>query len=509
MLLNTVVDTSTAVAATRSRKTKIDALATLLRACGPEEVAVVVCLLTGEPRQGRIGVGWSTLATARDRDEPSTGEPEVTVAELDATLDRIAATSGPGSATARQAILGALFARTTGPEADFVVRLLTGELRQGALAGLMADAVARAAEVPAETVRRAAMLGGDLADTARRARAGGAAALAEVRLEVLRPVQPMLAATAASVGDALDATGAASVEWKLDGARIQVHRAGDDVRVFTRNLNDVTARLPEVVEVARSFAARDFVLDGEAIALADDALPRRFQDTMSRFGRDDATTHTHTLTLAPYFFDVLHLDGDDLLDRPLAHRSAALTALTGEWRVPAVETDDASVAAAFLADALATGHEGVMVKALDSLYDAGRRGASWRKVKPVRTLDLVVLAAEWGHGRRRGWLSNLHLGARDPESGDFVMVGKTFKGLTDELLTWQTAKLRELETRTDAYTVYVRPELVVEIALDGVQVSTRYPGGVALRFARVRAYRADKSPDDADTIAAVRALLAP
>jgi DNA ligase-1 len=506
VLLTGVVDTSTAVGATRSRKTKVDALSTLLRACTPAEVTVVVCLLTGEPRQGRIGVGWSTLSTARS-EVTTAGVPSVTVAELDATLDRIAATTGAGSAAARQAILGALFARMTAPEADFVVRLLTGELRQGALAGLMADAIARAAAVPLDAVRRAAMLGGDLADTARRALAGGAAALAEVRLQVLRPVQPMLAATATSVAGALTDTGAASVEWKLDGARIQVHRLGNDVRVFTRNLNDVTERVPEVVDVARSFAARSFVLDGEAIGLADDALPRRFQDTMSRFGRDDAASHD--LTLAPFFFDVLHLDGDDLLDRPLAERSAILTALTSAWRVPAVETDDAAVGEAFLADALATGHEGVMVKALDSLYEAGRRGASWRKVKPVRTLDLVVLAAEWGHGRRRGWLSNLHLGARDPESGEFVMVGKTFKGLTDELLTWQTAQLQEIVARRDDYTVYVRPELVVEIALDGAQVSTRYPGGVALRFARVRGYRPDKSPQDADTIDAVRALLAP
>jgi DNA ligase 1 len=505
VLLTAVVDTSRAVGATRSRKTKVDALAELLRSCTPPEVAIVVCLRTGEPRQGRIGVGWSTLSSARGGVGPA-DDPAVTVAELDGALDRIAATTGPGSATARRAILGALFARNTAAEADFVVRLLTGELRQGALAGLMADAIARAAAVPIETVRRAAMLGGDLADTARRALAGGEPALAEVRLEVLRPVQPMLASTATSVVDALTATGRASVEWKLDGARIQVHLDGDEVRVFTRNLNDVTARLPEVVDVARSFAAHSFVLDGEAIGLADDALPRRFQDTMSRFGRDDATGHA--LTLAPFFFDVLHLDGDDLLDRPLAERSAILTELTGAWRVPAVETDDASVAEAFLAEALATGHEGVMVKALDSSYEAGRRGASWRKVKPVRTLDLVVLAAEWGHGRRRGWLSNLHLGARDPESGELVMVGKTFKGLTDELLTWQTAKLQEIASHRDDYTVYVRPELVVEIALDGVQVSTRYAGGVALRFARVRAYRPDKSADDADTIDAVRAVLA-
>ena len=508
MLLTVVVETSHAVAATRSRKVKIEALATLLAQSPPDEIATVVCLLTGEPRQGRIGVGWSTLASVRDEiDTPGAAAPTLTVADLDDALDRVAATSGPGSNAARREILTGVLARATPDEAEFVVRLLTGELRQGALAGLMADAVARAAEVPADEVRRAAMLGGDLADTARRALAGGSAALAEVHLEVLRPVQPLLAATAGGVADALAATGPASVEWKLDGARIQVHRRGNEVRVFTRNLNDVTARLPEVVELARALTARTFVLDGEAIGLNEDSLPHRFQDTMSRFGRDDATSHM--LTLAAFFFDVLHLDGEDLLQHPLRERAAILTELTGPWRVPAVETDDSDVAEAFLADALATGHEGVMVKALESTYDAGRRGAAWRKVKPVRTLDLVVLAAEWGHGRRRGWLSNLHLGARDPGSGGFVMVGKTFKGLTDELLTWQTARLQELATERDDHVVHVRPELVVEIALDGVQASTRYAGGVALRFARVRAYRPDKDPADADTIDAVRALLAP
>jgi len=506
MLLNLVVRTSEAVAATRSRKAKIEALATLLSDAAPDEVAIVVCLLTGEPRQGRIGVGWATISAARDH-APAADAPTVTVTELDAALERVAVTTGPGSAGARHTILADLLGRATETEAGFIVRLLTGELHQGALAGLMADAIARAAEVPADAVRRAAMLGGDLAETATRALTGGAAALADVHLQVLRPVQPMLAATAASVAEALGATGRASVEWKLDGARIQVHRDGDDVRVFTRNLNDVTARLPEVVEAARGFTARTFVLDGEAISLSEDSLPRRFQDTMSRFGADDAASHS--LTLAAFFFDVLHLNDDDLLDRPLHERAAILDDLVGRFRVPAIETDDTREAETFLADALATGHEGVMVKALDSRYDAGRRGAAWRKVKPVRTLDLVVLAAEWGHGRRRGWLSNLHLGARDPETGEFVMVGKTFKGLTDELLTWQTARLQEIASRTDDYTVYVQPKLVVEIALDGVQVSKRYPGGVALRFARVRAYRPDKSAAEADTIDSVRALLAP
>lgn len=527
MLLNAVVETSRAVAATRSRRTKTEALAAALRACAPDEVAIVVNLLTGEPRQGRIGVGWATLSAVRKPGVSSAGpvgpavaheikgadkhevsdERNVTVAELDGALDRIATTTGAGSAAARQGILEELFARSTSAEADFIVRLLTGELRQGALSGLMADAIALAAQVPATAVRRAAMLGGDLADTARRALSAGEAALAEVGLEVLRPVQPMLAATATSVAEALTATGRASLEWKLDGARIQVHRDGDEVRAFTRNLNDVTVRVPEIVNVVRAFPARTFVLDGEAIGLREDALPRRFQDTMSRFGTDDATNHS--MTLAPFFFDVLHLDGEDLVDRALVERAAILAELVGEWRVPAVETEDPDVAEAFLADALATGHEGVMVKALDSRYEAGRRGSAWRKVKPVRTLDLVVLAAEWGHGRRRGWLSNIHLGACDPVTGEFVMVGKTFKGLTDRLLAWQTEQLQDLATRRDDYIVYVRPELVVEIALDGVQVSTRYAGGVALRFARVRAYRPDKMAADADTIDAVRALLTP
>jgi DNA ligase-1 len=508
VLLGSVVETSDTVAATRSRKAKIDAIASLLRACEPGEVPTVVYFLTGEPRQGRIGVGWRTLADARresadpEDDRPST----VTVADLDAALDGIAQTTGPGSAGARRGRLADLFARTTASEADFVFRLLTGELRQGALAGIMADAVARAAGVPPSDVRRAAMLGGDLAETARRALEGGAAALADVGLVVLRPVQPMLAATAPDVAQALDATGPASVEWKLDGARLQVHRAGDDVRVFTRNLNDVTARVPEVVEIALALPGHSFVLDGEAIGLSEDALPRRFQDTMSRFGTDAAGNHE--MTLAAFFFDVLHVDGEDVIDRPLRERAPILRDLVGEWRVPAVETDDVAVADAFLSDALTTGHEGVMVKALDAAYEAGRRGASWRKVKPVRTLDLVVLAAEWGHGRRRGRLSNIHLGARDPESGGFVMVGKTFKGMTDELLAWQTERFQDLAVEHDDYVVRIAPELVVEIALDGVQVSTRYPGGVALRFARVRGYRPDKDASDADTIDAVRALLA-
>jgi DNA ligase 1 len=504
LLLADVVTTSLAVAATRSRKAKIEAIASLLTRTPADEVVPVVCALTGEVRQGRIGVGWATLAAVRDA--AGATEPSLLVSDLDDTVDRVQAATGEGSVAARQDLLRSLFARATPDEADFVVRLLIGELRQGALAGIMNDAIAAAAGVPVDVVRRAAMLSGDLARTAQQALAGGEAALREVRLRVLEPVLPMLAASSPSVGEALEKTGLASVEWKLDGARIQVHRAGNDVRLFSRNLNDLTARLPEVVEVVRAFPAGDFVLDGEVIGLHDDEIPHRFQDTMSRLGRDDAATHE--LRLRAFFFDVLHTDGVDVIDEPLAERGARLTAIVGEWRVPALVTDAPDAAEDFLADALATGHEGVMVKALDSRYEAGRRGAAWRKVKPVRTLDLVVLAAEWGHGRRRGWLSNLHLGARDPNGGEFVMVGKTFKGLTDELLAWQTERLQEIAVRTEGHVVFVAPELVVEIALDGVQVSTRYSGGVALRFARVRGYRPDKAPTDADTIDEVRALLA-
>jgi DNA ligase-1 len=367
----------------------------------------------------------------------------------------------------------------------------------------MTDAVARAAGVPLATVRRAAMLSGDLGRTAALALHDGVEALEAVRLAVLRPVSPMLAATATDVADALGQTGMASVEWKLDGARVQVHRAGQEVRIYTRNLNDITDRLPGVAALALAMPAHAAVLDGEVLGVDDDAKPRAFQDTLCAFGRLDGAGRGHGLLVR--FFDVLHVDGEDLIDEPLVERQARLDVLVGDLAVPRVLTDDPDEARAALETALAAGHEGVMVKALDSTYDAGRRGGSWRKVKPVHTLDLVVLAAEWGHGRRQGWLSNLWLGARDPQDG-FVMVGKTFKGLTDELLAWQTEALLEREVERDGIVVHVRPELVVEVALDGVQTSTRYPGGVALRFARVKQYRPDKPPEDADEIATVQAM---
>jgi DNA ligase-1 len=501
MLLADVVETSTTVSSTRSRLAKIDALASLLTRVPADEIIAATGYLVGDAPQGRIGIGWASL---RDLHAENDGKPVLTIADVSNTIDAVRDATGPGSVRARRDLLSALFARATPGEADFLRRLLLGELRQGALEGVMTDAIARASDVPRALVQRAAMLSGDLRTTAHLALTGGADALSEIALDVLRPILPMLAATSEDVTQALAATGPASVEWKLDGARIQVHRASDEVRVYTRNLNDVTERLPEVVAAVRNFPAHTLILDGEAIGVGDDERPDRFQDTMSRFGRQQLDAQG--IPLSAFFFDCLRLDDRDLLDQPLAVRIDALTTVAGERVIPSVRTDDPEVAGAFLDAALAAGHEGVMVKALTSLYEAGRRGGAWRKVKPVRTLDLVVLAAEWGSGRRRGWLSNLHLGARGAD-GEFVMVGKTFKGLTDQLLTWQTERFQEIKESEDGHVVYVRPEMVVEIALDGVQASRRYAGGVALRFARVRRYRDDKSPEDADTIETVRALL--
>jgi DNA ligase-1 len=504
VLLADVVATSTAVASTRARSTKVAAIADLLTRLEPDEVEPVVGFLSGEARQGRIGVGWATLVRV---EVTSAAQPTLTVLDVDRALDAIVATTGSGSTAGRDAILRDLLGRATSDEADFVRRLIGGELRQGALAGLMADAVARAASVPAALVRRASMLSGNLGRVARIAITAGADGLRAVGLEVGCGILPMLASGAPDVATAIDEVGLASVEWKLDGARSQVHRRDDgEVHIYTRNLNDVTIRLPDVVEWVQALPVRAVVLDGEAIGVDDEARPHAFQDTMSSFGRGRDADDGAGGALDAFFFDVLHLDGDDLIDRPLRVRLAVLDALTGARHIPRVETDSADVAAAFLEGSIAAGHEGVMVKALDSTYDAGRRGKAWRKVKPVWTLDLVVLAVEWGHGRRHGWLSNLHLGAR-AHDGSFVMVGKTFKGLTDVMLEWQTKELLARETGREGITVHVRPELVVEIALDGVQASTRYPGGVALRFARVRRYRDDKSPEAADTIDAVRAML--
>ena len=504
MLLEEIARTSADVTATSARLGKTRALADCLERLAPAEVPVAVAYLAGELPHAPIGVGWAAL---RQLPAPA-ASATLDLLEVDAALRRIGATVGPGSQALRRDLVAELMARATEREQRFLAGLLTGELRQGALEGVMVDAIARAASVPVPAVRRARMLTGDLGAVATTALTEGEQGLQRFRLELLRPLEPMLAQTAADLDEALARVSPAALEWKLDGARIQVHRRGDEVRVFTRNLADITARVPEVVAEARRLESRAFVLDGETIALAGDGRPRPFQVTMSRFGsRLDADELRRAIPLTAAFFDCLHLDGDDLLDRRAADRFEALAGLVPErLRVRRVETAEPAEAERFLVDALEHGHEGVMVKALDAPYEAGRRGAGWLKVKRAHTLDLVVLAAEWGHGRRHGRLSNLHLGARDPATGTFVMLGKTFKGMTDELLAWQTERLLELETHSDAHTVHVRPELVVEIAFDGVQASSRYPGGLALRFARVKGYRPDKRPEEADTIDTVRAI---
>ncbi|WP_121010837.1 ATP-dependent DNA ligase [Saccharothrix australiensis] len=552
MLFAEVVETSAAVAATRSRLAKVTALAELVRRMS---TPAVVSFLIGVPSQGRVGAGHRTV---HDIAPPPVERPELTVSEVDEALGAYASIAGKGAVRRRAEALTRLFGRATAAEQDFLRRLLTGELRQGALEGVMLDAVARAAEVPGELVRRAFMLSGQLPETAVAALAGEAA-LAAFRLEVGRPVRPMLASPAGSLPEALAELGPCVVEHKLDGARIQVHRSGEEVRVFTRTLREITATVPELVGLVRGLPCTSVVLDGETLALDDDGKPRPFQETMSRFGAllgiapegtapgdlagtapaasagtvpagsartapaESAGTapvgsagtaasavppgSTRDLLLSPFFFDCLHLDGVDLLDEPLRDRLAALRKAAGDHVVPGVAEPDEQRAALVLESALAAGQEGVVVKSLESAYAAGRRGRAWQKVKPVHTLDLVVLGVEWGSGRRTGLLSNLHLGARDPDGGPPIMVGKTFKGLTDELLAWQTRALLEIATDRGDWVVAVRPELVIEIELDGVQTSPRYPGGVALRFARVVRYRPDKTAAEADTIDAVRALL--
>lgn len=492
--------------ATSSRLSKVAHIADLLRGAGPdpELVATVVSWLSGELRQRQIGIGWAALRSL----PPPAPDPTLTVDRVDAAFTEIGAVSGKGSQARRAALITALFAAATETEQTFLLRLLGGELRQGALAGIMSDAVAKAAGLPAAAVQRAAMLGGNLPAVAAAALSGGS--LDTFTLQVGRPVGPMLAQTATDVAGALERhDGTTIFEAKLDGARVQIHRRGNDVTVYTRSLDDVTARLPEVVEATLALPVDDFIADGEAIALRPDNRPHRFQVTASRFGRSvDVAAARAAQPLSVFFFDILHRDGADLLDAPTTERLAELDALVpATQRVDRLATSDATAAAAFLEATLAAGHEGVMAKAPGAPYQAGRRGAGWLKVKPVHTLDLVVLAVEWGSGRRRGKLSNIHLGARDPATGGFVMVGKTFKGMTDAVLEWQTRRFTELAVDgTEGYVVQVKPEQVVEIALDGVQGSSRYPGGVALRFARVVRYRDDKSPAEADTIDAVRAM---
>lgn len=508
MLLAELAETSRQVAATSRRLEKIGALADCLRRLAPEEIEIAVAFLSGETRQRRLGVGPAAIMQARAA--LAATSPAFALSDVDAVLEAIAQTNGAGSTAERKRLLADLLSRSTAFEQEFLVRLLFGELRQGALEGVMLEAIAQAAQVPAREVRRAAMVAGGLASVARAALTEGSAGLQRFSLQLFQPLLPMLAQPALDVEDALRQLGTAALEWKLDGARVQVHRSAEEVRVYSRGLNDITPAVPEIVEAARALPSRALILDGELIALQADGRPHPFQVTMRRFGRRlDVERMRQELPLSVFFFDCLRHETQDLTGRPAGERFAVLSAACpGEQVIPRLVTDDVASAQAFLDSALARGHEGIMAKSLAAPYEAGGRGSSWLKVKQAHTLDLVVLAAEWGSGRRKGWLSNLHLGARDAASGGFVMLGKTFKGLTDELLEWQTKALLAREARRDAYTVYVRPELVVEIAVNEIQESPQYPGGLALRFARVKRYREDKRPEEADTIDTVRRLFA-
>ena len=500
-----LAETSRRVAESPGRNAKIAALAACLRSLGPAEIPVAVAYLSGETPQGRSGVGYALLHSAMPTDDVH--GPPLAIADVDAALAAIAQTSGAGSKATRTKALATLLARANAEERDFLVRLLLGELRQGALASLMIEAVAAAADLPVGDVREAAMVANGIAEVAHAALTEGAAGLRRYAMVLMQPVAPMLAQPAQDIGEALAAFGTAAFEWKLDGARVQVHKSGDDVRIFTRNRNDVTASAPEIVAAMRDVQARELIVDGEAIALSQSGAPQPFQVTMRRFGRtQDVTAMQATLPLSVFFFDCLRLDAQRLTAAPTTERFSALArALPEALRVPRLVTDDGAVAEAFYDDAVRRGHEGVMAKALDAPYEPGRRAPTWLKIKRLHTLDLVVLGAEWGHGRRHGWLSNLHLGARD-ERGGFVMLGKTFKGMTDEMLAWQTQALLARATGRDGGVVCVRPELVVEIAFNDLQASPRYPGGLALRFARVKRYRPDKSAEDADTMTTVRSI---
>ena len=506
MLLADLVATSQRVAATRSRLEKIGHLTECLRALEPHEIEIGVAYLVGELPQGRIGLGMAALQ--RSMPAAASARASLTLARVHDAFERIKQISGAGSTAERVRVLSALIALAIGDEQRFLARLVIGELRQGALEGIMVEAVARATGIDSARVRRAVMLAGETRSVAQAALGEGAAGLERFALRVLQPLKPMLSDSADDVADALSRLGRASLEYKLDGARVQLHKVGDEVRVFTRRLKEVTAAVPELVESARRWPVRSVILDGETLAVRADGRPHPFQTTMRRFGRKlDIESMREQLPLEVWYFDCLHADGEDLLDRPAAERFEALSAsLPAQQIIPRLVTAHAAQGETFYQRALDEGHEGIMAKALDAGYAAGRRGSAWLKIKHTHSLDLVVLAAEWGHGRRRGWLSNLHLGARDAPSREFVMLGKTFKGLTDEMLAWQTERLQALEIRRDRYTVYVKPEQVVEIAFNEIQTSPHYPGGLALRFARVKGYRNDKGAAEADTIDTVRAI---
>jgi DNA ligase 1 len=507
-LLTTVVVTSAQVAREAARSVKTRLLAECLRALDPAELEIAVLYLSGEIRQGRIGIGPSVLRDCAQAPAPT---PSLSLLDVDRAFEELTAIAGSGSGALRATTLRALFARATEEEQAFLIRLLAGDLRQGALAGVMIDAIARAAELPVAEVRRAAMYESNLGFIARAALEGGSAGLTRFQLKVMAPVDPMLAQTAKDVDEALEMlAGDVAFEWKMDGARIQVHKQGDAVRIFTRGLNEVTAAIPEIAEQARSLAADELVLDGEAIAFTAAGRPHTFQTTMRRFGRKlDVARLRQELPIRAFYFDCLWRDQTSLVEKPARERFAVLSQVVPETLlIPRLVTRASDEAAAFYEQAITEGHEGLMAKSLDSPYEAGNRGASWLKIKRAHSLDLVVLAAEWGHGRRQGKLSNLHLGALDPATQQYVMLGKTFKGLTDAMLEWQTREFLARETHRDAYTVYIRPELVVEIAFSDLQASPRYPGGLALRLARVKRYRADKRVEEADTMESVRKIFA-
>jgi DNA ligase-1 len=501
-----LVDTSLRVGEQSGRRAKIALIAELLRALAPGEIEIAVSYLSGVVRQGRSGIGWAAIREARSSTHAT--NPTLTLVDVDATLEQIARTSGKGSAVERARLLSGFFARATDREQEFVARLLIGELRQGALEGLMIEAVAAVAELPAGAVRRAAMVAGGIAGVAAIALREGEAGLNRYAIELFQPLAPMLAQPADDVEDAMTRIPMAALEWKLDGARVQVHKRGAEVRIYSRTGNDVTAAVPEIVAAMGEARADTLILDGEAIALKPGGAPYAFQETMRRFGRVlDIESMRATMPLSVFFFDCLRRDDDDLVAAPATERFSALSAaLPSDLLIPRLVTGELAAAQAFYDDTITRGHEGVMVKAIDAPYDPGARSARWLKVKRAHTLDLVVLAAEWGHGRRKEWLSNLHLGAIDPATGTWVMLGKTFKGMTDAMLAWQTGELQKREVSRDDWTVYVRPELVVEITFNDVQASSRYPGGFALRFARVKGYRPDKPASEADTMEMVRAI---
>jgi DNA ligase-1 len=504
MLLASIVETSRRVAETSKRLQKIDLLSQLLRQLRPDEIEIAVAFLAGQTRQGRIGIGYAAL---RDASGSPAETPSLELTEVDRTLQSIAETSGSGSQRQRFELLHNMFARSTAAEQQFLIALLVGELRQGALEAVMVEALAKATGIATERMRRAVMLAGNISTVAQAVLENGEASLAQYDVQLFRPIQPMLAQSSDDIADAITDLGEAALEFKMDGARVQVHKSGADVVVYSRALNDVTAAVPEVVELVRALPAHDLILDGEVLSLQPDGRPQPFQQTMRRFGRKlDVERMRQELPMTPFWFDLLYLNGGSLLDESQARRFGALSNVARDSLMPHTITADPARAAVFLEQALSRGHEGIMAKALAGKYAAGARGQTWLKVKRARTLDLVILAAEWGHGRRQGWLSNLHLGARDTEKGGFAMLGKTFKGLTDEMLEWQTRELLKLEIGRDAYTVHVKPELVAEIAFNEIQVSPRYVSGLALRFARVRRYRPDKTAAEADTFQTVRKL---